>query len=98
MSGDAFARATLEPLMPVPDRFADGYPVHASSLYGPVGAVGDALGEYRVHGANAYGAGDGSLDLTACAPRSPWRRAPGGTSAATPWAWACRAASPGWRR
>ena len=52
--------------MPVPDghgAFPDWYLVHASSLLGPVARVDSPLADYRLHGDNAYGMGDGRLDL-----------------------------------
>lgn len=61
-SGNAFARAALAAIMPIPaDDFrisADGYLVTVAPLHGPVQAIEEALGAYRQHGGNAWaGAG-----------------------------------------
>jgi hypothetical protein len=57
MSANAFARWALEQVLPAPeDEFytsADEYLKGLSALYGPVRAIDEILGSYRVHGANA---------------------------------------------
>ncbi len=66
MSGNAFSADAFRALVPVPDghgAFPDWYLVHASSLLGPVARVDSPLADYRLHGDNAYGMGDGRLDL-----------------------------------
>lgn len=66
MSGNAFAAHVVRELMPVPEghrTFPDWYLVHTSSLLGPVARVDAPLADYRLHGRNAYGMGDGRLDL-----------------------------------
>ena len=56
MSGNVFPRAVLERILPVPEHdfriSADGYLVTVAPLHGPVVAVDELLGAYRVHGAN----------------------------------------------
>jgi glycosyltransferase involved in cell wall biosynthesis len=66
-SGNAFARRVLERVLPMPEppftRLADVYLVNVVSLFGPVLALEDTGGLYRVHGRNThYRAG---LDLDA---------------------------------
>jgi hypothetical protein len=55
-SGLAFARSTLETIMPIPERDfrqgADGYLATLAPLYGEVQALDECLGAYRMHGAN----------------------------------------------
>lgn len=57
-SGNAFARETLEPNMPIPEApfriAADGYLATVVPFHGPVIAIEDRLGAYRMHGGNAY--------------------------------------------
>ena len=66
-SGNAFRASDLRRILPVPEEeyrlCADWYLVHVSSLLGPVGAIDDALGRYRVHAANGFTRSDGRLDL-----------------------------------
>lgn len=56
-SGNAFRRSVLDELLPMPTGpyriSADHYLSNLSALYGPVLAIDDVLGSYRVHGANA---------------------------------------------
>lgn len=63
-SGNAFPRAVLEKVLPVPeDAFrisADGYLVTAAPFHGPVVSLEEPLGAYRLHGANAWAQGDAS--------------------------------------
>lgn len=58
MSGNAYSRAALERVTPIPEapfRYsADGYLVSTTPFYGAVGAVDRALGCYRVHGHNYW--------------------------------------------
>ena len=60
-SGNAFARVALEPNMPIPEApfriAADGYLSTVVPFHGPVLAIEDRLGAYRIHGGNAYGGG-----------------------------------------
>jgi hypothetical protein len=57
-SGTAFARATLEKILPMPEATfrisADGYLVTAAPFHGRVGAIEEPLGAYRQHGGNAW--------------------------------------------
>jgi hypothetical protein len=67
-SGNAFSVPALRRILPIPedDRRlgADWYLVHVSSLLGPIGAIEEPLGRYRVHGANGFTRADGGgLDL-----------------------------------
>ena len=56
-SGNAFTAAGLKRFMPIPETgyriSADHYLSNISPLYGPVLAIEEPLGAYRVHGANA---------------------------------------------
>ena len=63
--GTAFRAAVLRELAPIPEDGrvgADWYLVHVASLHGPVGAIDEPLGVYRVHASNAHEAGP-PLDL-----------------------------------
>jgi len=55
-SGLAFSRATLERVMPIPEKVfsqaADGYLVRAAALLGPVQALDATLARYRRHSTN----------------------------------------------
>lgn len=66
-SGNAFRAEPLRRVLPVPEGeyrlCADWYLVHVSSLLGPVGAIDQPLGRYRVHAANGFTRSDGLLDL-----------------------------------
>jgi hypothetical protein len=57
-SGNAFTRATLERLLPMPEAqwrtSADVYLVFGATFLGPARIVDRVLGQYRVHGRNAY--------------------------------------------
>ena len=57
-SGNAFPRASLEALLPMPEApwriSADVYLCFGASLLGETRHLHDVLGQYRVHGANAY--------------------------------------------
>jgi hypothetical protein len=58
MSGNAYARAALEKVLPMPEAdfriAADGYLVTVTPFYGPVASVEESLGGYRQHGANGW--------------------------------------------
>ncbi len=58
MSGNAYARAALEKVLPMPEAdfriVADGYLVTVTPLHGPIASVEQSLGGYRQHGANAW--------------------------------------------
>jgi hypothetical protein len=65
-SGNAFSAAVLRRIAPIPTAgrtAADWYVVYVAALFGPVGAIDEPLGRYRVHGANEHARGGGSLDL-----------------------------------
>lgn len=66
-SGNAYARAALQSTLPVPEpqyrTGADGYLSTVVPFHGPVTCIEDCLGAYRVHSANAYAIGSGTLDL-----------------------------------
>jgi len=54
-SGNIYTREYLTQFAPIPEEFrynADGYLNLCAPLYGPVETVAEALGGYRVHGAN----------------------------------------------
>ena len=74
-SGNAFSRAVLERILPIPvETFrisADGYLVTAAPFHGQVAAIEEPLGVYRLHGANAWasGADDGGGGLEALGAR-----------------------------
>lgn len=57
-SGTAFARSTLEKILPIPEGTfrisADGYLVTVAPFHGRVGAIEEPLGAYRQHGGNAW--------------------------------------------
>jgi hypothetical protein len=57
-SGNAFARETLQAILPIPaERFrisADGYLLTAAPFYGSVASIEEPLGAYRNHGANYW--------------------------------------------
>jgi glycosyltransferase involved in cell wall biosynthesis len=57
-TGNAFARSTLERILPVPESSfriaADGYLVTLAPLYGPVASIETPLGAYRRHGDNLW--------------------------------------------
>lgn len=58
MSGNAYPRAVLERILPMPEpQFriaADGYLVTLAPLFGPVISIDEPLGTYRLHGDNAW--------------------------------------------
>ncbi|HEV8165969.1 MAG TPA: glycosyltransferase family 2 protein, partial [Actinomycetota bacterium] len=58
MSGNAFARGVLDRILPMPAAewriSADGYLVTAAPFHGSVVAIEERLGNYRIHGANAW--------------------------------------------
>ncbi len=58
MSGNAYPRAILERILPMPEPefriAADGYLVTLAPLFGPVVSIDEALGTYRLHGDNAW--------------------------------------------
>jgi hypothetical protein len=57
-SGNAFSRAALEEVLPVPEEdfrmCADGYLVTVTPFHGPVMSLDEPLGAYRQHGSNAW--------------------------------------------
>ena len=57
-SGNAFPRATLDRLLPIPEApwriSADVYLVYGASFLGEARHLGRPLGQYRLHGRNAY--------------------------------------------
>jgi hypothetical protein len=57
-SGNAYGRAVLEQLMPIPEAefraAADGYLNAVTPFYGKVISLQDELGAYRMHGANLW--------------------------------------------
>ncbi len=68
MSANAFRADALRAIMPIPeDNYgrwgADWYLVHLTSLLGPVAALEELGGLYRVHGANAFEPASPVLDL-----------------------------------
>ena len=69
-SGNAFPRATLEALLPMPEApwriSADVYLIFGAACLGDARHLPEVLGQYRVHGANAYHA-----TLGAEAPYAP---------------------------
>jgi glycosyltransferase involved in cell wall biosynthesis len=62
MSGNVFPRWVLDRILPVPEEdfriSADGYLVSVAPLHGPVVAVDERLGSYRVHGGNWWAPAD----------------------------------------
>jgi hypothetical protein len=66
-SGNAFSRAALEEVLPVPPEdfriCADGYLVTVVPFHGPVVSLDEPLGAYRQHGNNAWAAvGEAGVD------------------------------------
>ena len=64
-SGNAFSARVLKRIAPIQSdgqSAADWYVVNVSALFGPVGAIDEPLGFYRVHGGNWY-ATSPALDL-----------------------------------
>ena len=61
-SGNAFGRAALESVLPVPEAdfriSADGYLVTVAPFHGAVRSLEERLGAYRLHGANAWSLAD----------------------------------------
>lgn len=57
-SGNAFARRTLETILPIPEeRFricADSYLITVAPFYGTIASIEEPLGAYRQHGANRW--------------------------------------------
>ena len=65
-SGNAFAASVLKAMAPLPPArpsAADWYVVYSSALFGPVAAIDEPLGLYRVHGSNWYEPSQPSLEL-----------------------------------
>jgi Glycosyl transferase family 2 len=65
-SGNAFSGEVLKKIAPIRwngPTAADWYAVSVAALYGPVGAIDESLGYYRVHGGNWHAVGSASLDL-----------------------------------
>jgi len=59
LGGNAFNRATLEQLVPIPDEplfvnHNDGYLNPLCAFYGPIASLDEELGAYRLHGANQW--------------------------------------------
>lgn len=59
LGGNAFRRATLEQLLPIPDEplfinHNDGYLNPLSAFCGPISSVDEELGAYRLHGKNQW--------------------------------------------
>jgi hypothetical protein len=99
-SGNAFSARVLRQIAPIPTggmTAADWYVVYVAALYGPVGAIDEPLGSYRVHGGNQHARGSASLDLDHVrATIERTRRAKGYLEAAAPRAgieWDARDAS-----
>jgi hypothetical protein len=64
-SGNAFSASVLRQIAPIPSggrSAADWYVVYVSALFGPVGAIDEPLGFYRVHAENWY-TQNAALDL-----------------------------------
>jgi hypothetical protein len=70
MSGNAFSRAVLKSVMPIPDKWrftgcgADAYLLHAVPFFGAVGSIDSPLGLYRIHGKNRSRATKSSTKTT----------------------------------
>ncbi|MFW6079077.1 MAG: glycosyltransferase family 2 protein [Gemmatimonadota bacterium] len=66
-TGNAFARETLERLLPMPERewriLADGYLQLLSAFCGEVVSLDRPLGRYREHGGNRWTLPDGEVDV-----------------------------------
>jgi hypothetical protein len=65
-SGNAFSADVLRRIAPIPSggrTAADWYVVYVAALFGPVGAIDEPLGSYRVHGGNEHALDEASLDL-----------------------------------
>jgi CTP:molybdopterin cytidylyltransferase MocA len=65
-SGNAFSARVLDEIAPVPTggrTAADWYVVNVAALYGPVGALDETLGCYRVHGGNQHALEGATIDL-----------------------------------
>lgn len=66
-SANAFAGPVIRQIFPMPEEDnrsgADSCLVHASSLFGPVGATEHVVASYRVHGENGYEQQSTSIDL-----------------------------------
>jgi glycosyltransferase involved in cell wall biosynthesis len=66
-SGNAFRRAALGPILPLPEAdyrvCADWYLVHMAALLGPVVSLDDVGSSYRMHGRNNYEPQAPRLDL-----------------------------------
>jgi glycosyltransferase involved in cell wall biosynthesis len=59
LGGNAFGRATLERLLPIPDEplfvnHNDGYLNPLSAFCGPIASLDEELGAYRLHGGNQW--------------------------------------------
>ena len=65
-SGNAFAAGVLKEIAPVPTGWrtaADWYVVYLAALYGPVEAIDEPLGFYRIHGENWHASDPASVDV-----------------------------------
>lgn len=58
-SGNAFSRAVLDEIFPIPEAefrlSADGYLVNLVPFYGKLVSIEQSLGAYRMHGSNSWG-------------------------------------------
>ena len=81
-SGNAFARAALERVLPVPEEdyriSADAYLASVVPLFGTVRSTDAVLGSYRVHArSNFTSVGvDDAYSAASCSARSPTTRTP----------------------
>jgi hypothetical protein len=66
-SGNAFARETLEKILPIPEGpfriSADGYLVTVAPFHGPVGVIEEPLGAYRQHSDSGWAASGSAAAL-----------------------------------
>jgi GT2 family glycosyltransferase len=67
MSGNAFRRSALQPILPIPEPeyriCADWYLVHAAALLGRVESLQQVTCSYRMHGSNNYEPQSAQVDL-----------------------------------
>ena len=66
-SGNAFCRAALDKILPIPEAefrlCADGYLVTLVPFYGKIVSIEQALGAYRKHGSNLWSSSDNGLKV-----------------------------------